>query len=65
LFRIFHYPPHEEARFGDDTWAVGKHSDYGFLTLLLQVGGHTTTTQISRMGGHKVIYCVVSVHVCV
>jgi len=36
LFRIFHYPPHEETEFGADTWAVGKHSDYGFLTLLLQ-----------------------------
>ena len=35
LFRIFHYPPHE-ARWGDDTFAVGEHTDYGFITLLRQ-----------------------------
>lgn len=34
LFRIFHYPP-------SSRWGVGEHTDYGFLTLLLQdaVGG--------------------------
>ena len=36
LFRAFHYPPHDETIEGAD-WAVGKHSDYGYLTLLLQV----------------------------
>lgn len=35
LFRIFNYPPHEE-RWGADTFAVGEHSDYGFLTVLRQ-----------------------------
>lgn len=36
LFRIFHYPPTDGAH-----WGVGEHTDYGFLTLLLQddVGG--------------------------
>jgi isopenicillin N synthase-like dioxygenase len=32
LFRIFHYPPDPAP----DEWGVGEHSDYGFLTLLLQ-----------------------------
>lgn len=35
LFRIFNYPPHE-GRWGADTFAVGEHTDYGFLTLLRQ-----------------------------
>ena len=36
LFRIFHYPPGDEA-----DWGVGEHTDYGLLTLLVQdeVGG--------------------------
>jgi len=36
LFRAFHYPPHDDTLI-DGPWAVGKHSDYGYLTLLLQV----------------------------
>lgn len=32
LFRIFRYP----AQPDDDGWGVGEHTDYGFLTLLLQ-----------------------------
>lgn len=35
LFRIFHYPPHE-GRWGDETFAVGEHSDSGFLGILKQ-----------------------------
>jgi isopenicillin N synthase-like dioxygenase len=31
LFRIFHYPPG-----GDDRWGVAEHTDYGLLTMLLQ-----------------------------
>lgn len=36
LFRIFHYPPTRE-----DRWGVGEHTDYGLLTILRQddVGG--------------------------
>ena len=34
LFRIFHYPPADEAR--PDQWGVGEHTDYGLLTLLAQ-----------------------------
>lgn len=44
LFRIFNYPP------GDDAdWGVGEHTDYGLLTLLAQdeVGG----LQIKTQGG--------------
>ncbi len=33
LFRIFHYPPLEEA---EAAWSVGEHTDYGLLTILLQ-----------------------------
>ncbi len=35
LFRIFRYPEH---RFDDaaDEWGVREHTDYGFLTILLQ-----------------------------
>ena len=36
LFRIFSYPPHDDF-FGDNSLAVGTHSDYGFLTVLWQV----------------------------
>lgn len=35
LFRIMHYPPHDGAH-GDDTFAVGEHTDYGYLTVLRQ-----------------------------
>ena len=31
LFRLFHYPPGEDA-----DWGVGEHTDYGLLTLLAQ-----------------------------
>ena len=33
LFRIFRYP---ERVYGPDEWAVGRHTDYGFLTILKQ-----------------------------
>jgi isopenicillin N synthase-like dioxygenase len=38
LFRIFHYPPSQPQ---DNRWGVGKHTDYGLLTILKQdeVGG--------------------------
>ncbi|GAB3860179.1 isopenicillin N synthase family dioxygenase [Dactylosporangium cerinum] len=36
LFRIFHYPPDDQA--GGGGWGVGEHTDYGLLTLLLQDG---------------------------
>ncbi len=35
LFRIFNYPPHDEAH-GEASTAVGEHTDYGYLTLLRQ-----------------------------
>jgi isopenicillin N synthase-like dioxygenase len=35
LFRIFSYPPHDPI-YGDDSFAVGTHSDYGFITILWQ-----------------------------
>jgi isopenicillin N synthase-like dioxygenase len=35
LFRMFHYPPHNEA-FGPLSQPVGEHTDYGYLTLLRQ-----------------------------
>lgn len=35
LFRIFHYPP-PPVQAGTDDWGVGAHTDYGFLTILLQ-----------------------------
>lgn len=39
LFRVFHYPPQPSEE--SEEWGVGAHSDYGFLTILLQdeVGG--------------------------
>jgi len=48
LFRIFHYPPQPK---GNVQWGVGKHTDYGLLTILLQdnVGG----LQV-KSGGHWV-----------
>jgi isopenicillin N synthase-like dioxygenase len=40
LFRIFHYPA-ASACASPNEWGVGAHTDYGFLTILLQdeVGG--------------------------
>ena len=35
LFRVFHYPPHDE-RWGADAQGVGEHTDYGYLTILRQ-----------------------------
>jgi isopenicillin N synthase-like dioxygenase len=37
LFRIFHYPARRpDAAAYADSWGVGEHTDYGFLTLLAQ-----------------------------
>lgn len=36
LFRMFHYPPHDPAAYGDKSQAVGEHTDYGYLTILKQ-----------------------------
>lgn len=39
LFRVFHYPalPAPSTRASsDELWSVGEHTDYGFLTILLQ-----------------------------
>lgn len=43
LFRIFHYPPTADPR-----WGVGEHTDYGLLTILRQddVGG----LEVKRQG---------------
>ena len=35
LFRLFHYPPHNES-YGPNSQPVGEHTDYGYLTLLRQ-----------------------------
>lgn len=35
LFRIFHYPPYEQAT-NKNMWGVGEHTDYGLLTILKQ-----------------------------
>jgi isopenicillin N synthase-like dioxygenase len=35
LFRIFRYPEHTFADEADE-WGVREHTDYGFLTILLQ-----------------------------
>ena len=35
LFRIFHYPPHDN-RWGQMSMGVGEHTDYGYLTILKQ-----------------------------
>jgi isopenicillin N synthase-like dioxygenase len=35
LFRLFHYPPHNES-YGPTSQPVGEHTDYGYLTLLRQ-----------------------------
>lgn len=37
LFRIFNYPPHQDEQF-PNSYGVGKHSDYGFITILYQDG---------------------------
>jgi len=49
LFRIFAYPPHN-AKHGADTFAVGEHTDYGFLTILAQdaSGGLQIRTQDNK-----------------
>lgn len=36
LFRIFHYPPHNAAKFPNASMGVGEHTDYGYLTILKQ-----------------------------
>lgn len=38
---MFHYPPHPVSKTKDEVWGVGRHTDYGMLTILLQddVGG--------------------------
>jgi isopenicillin N synthase-like dioxygenase len=36
LFRIFNYPLRPDAAPDEDVWGVREHTDYGFLTLLLQ-----------------------------
>ena len=38
LFRVFHYPAHQQA---SEQWGVGEHTDMGFLTILYQdhIGG--------------------------
>lgn len=35
LFRAFHYPPHDPDRH-PDSFAVGEHTDYGYITILKQ-----------------------------
>ena len=35
LFRIFNYPPHN-TMFGENSQAVGEHTDYGYITILAQ-----------------------------
>lgn len=35
LFRIFSYPPHD-PQFGENSLAVGTHTDYGYITILWQ-----------------------------
>ena len=50
LFRVFHYPPHDPAH--PDSFAVGEHSDYGYVTILKQdaSGG----LQVKNAVGHWV-----------
>jgi isopenicillin N synthase-like dioxygenase len=36
LFRIFNYPPHDSAKYGDNSYGVGEHTDYGYITILRQ-----------------------------
>lgn len=35
LFRIFNYPPHNNI-YGENSFGVGEHTDYGFITILYQ-----------------------------
>ena len=35
LFRIFNYPPHN-PKFGERSFGVGEHTDYGYITILKQ-----------------------------
>jgi isopenicillin N synthase-like dioxygenase len=35
LFRMFHYPPHD-PKYGENSQAVGEHTDDGYLTILKQ-----------------------------
>lgn len=35
LFRIFNYPPNTDM-YGNSSYAVGEHTDYGFITILYQ-----------------------------
>ena len=45
---MFHYPPHPAtSKDGHEVWGVGRHTDYGMLTILLQddVGGLQVETK--------------------
>ena len=44
---MFHYPPHPASKDGHEIWGVGRHTDYGTLTVLLQddVGGLQVETK--------------------
>ncbi|KAL9972706.1 hypothetical protein ACROYT_G019066 [Oculina patagonica] len=44
---MFHYPPTPAAKDGQEVWGVGRHTDYGMLTILLQddVGGLQVETK--------------------
>ena len=44
---MFHYPPHPATKDGQEVWGVGRHTDYGMLTILLQddVGGLEVETK--------------------
>lgn len=44
---MFHYPPHPTSKDDPEVWGVGRHTDYGMLTVLLQddVGGLEVETK--------------------
>lgn len=44
---MFHYPPHPVSKNSPEVWGVGRHTDYGMLTILLQddVGGLQVETK--------------------
>lgn len=44
---MFHYPPHPTSKDYPEVWGVGRHTDYGMLTVLLQddVGGLEVETK--------------------
>ena len=44
---MFHYPPHPTSKDDPEVWGVGRHTDYGMLTVLLQddVGGLQVETK--------------------